>query len=261
MEKIGLIEVQQHLLGIAKEFDRICTEHNIPYYMLYGTMLGAIRHKGFIPWDDDMDFGVPIEYYKKMEDALEKELKYPYRCCNYKNHPAVRLVYSKIEDMSTVIDDASIDLPLEKQLGVNIDIFPLNRCNREDKEPWKLTRQSYWLSGAFTDSKLHRSFLRKMGKMCLRFMLGGKPIYIQRRIERGLYKVNSGKLFGCILGSGTRNTVPIEWYGEGKRYQFEDASLLGPVDAHNYLKNIFGDYMQMPPESERHAHVDNYYMR
>ena len=63
MEKIGIKEIQQHLLGIAKEFDRICTKHNIPYFMLYGTMLGAVRHKGFIPWDDDMDFGVPIEYY------------------------------------------------------------------------------------------------------------------------------------------------------------------------------------------------------
>ncbi len=261
MEKIGLEEVHQHILGIAKEFDRICTKHNIPYYMVYGTLLGAVRHKGFIPWDDDMDFGVPIEYYKQMEEVLEKELPYPYRCCNYKNHPAVRLVYSKIEDMSTVIDDAAIDLPLEKQLGVNIDIFPLNRCNMNDKEPDRFSIKSYWMSGAFTDSKLHRSFLRKLGKRILRLLMGGKPVYMQRNIEKGLYRINKGDRMGLIFRIGTRDTVPIEWYGEGKRYQFEDTTFVGPVDAHNYLSHIYGDYMQLPPESERHAHVDNYFKR
>ena len=89
MKLLEIKETQACLLNIAKEFDRICTKHNIPYYMIFGTMIGAIRHKGFIPWDDDMDFGVPIEYYKQLEAILEIELPYPYRCCNYKNHPAI----------------------------------------------------------------------------------------------------------------------------------------------------------------------------
>ena len=74
MEKLGIEDVHKYVLAIAKEFDRICTEHHIPYYMVDGTMLGAVRHQGFIPWDDDMDFGVPIEYYKGPEEILENEL-------------------------------------------------------------------------------------------------------------------------------------------------------------------------------------------
>lgn len=128
MERIGIEEVHNRVLAIAKEFDRICTFHGIPYYMIGGTMLGAIRHKGFIPWDDDMDFGVPIEHYQELIDILEKELAYPYRCCTYKNHPAVLFNYFKIEDLSTCIDDVAIDLPLHQKLGLNIDIFPLNTC-------------------------------------------------------------------------------------------------------------------------------------
>ena len=76
MKKMTLDEIHLTLLDIAKEFDRICVKHNIPYYMIGGTMLGAVRHKGFIPWDDDMDFGVPVEYYEELQRILDKELPF-----------------------------------------------------------------------------------------------------------------------------------------------------------------------------------------
>ena len=261
MEKIGLKEVQRHLLEIAKEFDRICTKHNIPYYMLYGTMLGAIRHKGFIPWDDDMDFGVPIEYYRELTDILNKELNEPYRCCTYENDPASVLVFIKIEDHSTVMMKETLRVPVEKQMGVNIDVFPLNRCNLNDKEPERIKRMTKLLGGAFTNSKHNTGVVRRISKAFLRVALGGKPVYLQRRIERLMYKVNDGDRIGFILGAGTRNTVPKEWYGEGKRYPFEDATFVGPVNAHEYLSHIFGDYMKLPPESERPSHAENVYLR
>ena len=121
MNRISIEVVHQHVLGIAKEFDQICSENHIPYYMIGGTMLGAIRHRGFIPWDDDMDFGVPIEYYVLLEGVLSKELPYPYRCCTYKNHPGVLHNFMKIEDQSTCIDDKAMNLPVEQKLGLNID--------------------------------------------------------------------------------------------------------------------------------------------
>ena len=81
MRPIDIEEAHHILLDIAKAFTKVCDENNIPYYMLGGTMLGAVRHKGFIPWDDDMDFGVPREYYDLLINVLEKELPSPYRCC------------------------------------------------------------------------------------------------------------------------------------------------------------------------------------
>ncbi len=261
MERIGLKEIQQHLLGIAKEFDRICTKHNIPYYMLYGTMLGAVRHKGFIPWDDDMDFGVPIEYYKQLEDILEKELQPPYRLCTFRNSPATVLPFDKIEDRSTVMYKETLRLPIEKQMGVNIDIFPLNRCYLDDSEPIRLKRMTWLLGGAFTNSKIHTGFWHRLRKAALRLLLGGKPIYMQRRIEKLMYKVNRGDRLGYLLGAATRNTVPIEWFGKGKRYEFEDTSFIGPVNYEGYLSHIFNDYMTLPPEDKRPSHSDNVYLR
>ena len=134
MKKIDIKECHKLLLGIAKEFDKICTKHNIPYYMLGGTMLGAIRHKGFIPWDDDMDFGVPNEHYNKLIDILEQELPERYKCFTYKNCESVKSPFAKISDTATRINDPRIKLPLEKQIGINIDIFPLYRCEPNDKK-------------------------------------------------------------------------------------------------------------------------------
>lgn len=260
-EKIGLQEIQQHLIGIAKEFDRICSKHSIPYYMLYGTMLGAVRHNGFIPWDDDMDFGVPIEYYKELTTILEKELTYPYRCCTYKNDPSSILVFIKIEDHSTIMVKDTLRVPDEQQMGVNIDIFPLNKCNTGDWGPAILKRLSLLLGGAFTNSKNNKGFSRRFIKAVLRFAVGGKPIYLQRLIERIMYRVNKGNRIGFILCAGTRNTVPVELYGKGKRYVFEDTTFVGPINSHDYLTHIFGDYMQLPPENERPSHADNVYLR
>lgn len=261
MERIELKDIQQHLLGIAKEFDRICTKHNIPYFMLYGTMLGAIRHKGFIPWDDDMDFGVPIEYYRQLEEILETELQPPYRLCTFRNSPATVLPFAKIEDRSTVMYKETLRLPLEKQMGVNIDIFPLCRCYQDDPMPMKLKRMTWLLGGAFTNSKIHTSYWHRLRKAMLRLLLGGKPIYLQRRIEKMMYKVNEGDRIGYILGAATRNTVPIEWFGKGRRYDFEDTSFIGPINSNEYLSHIFHDYMTLPPEDKRPSHSDNVYLR
>lgn len=261
MEKIGLSEVQTHLLGIAKVFDSICTKHNIPYYMIYGTMLGAIRHNGFIPWDDDMDFGVPLENYRQLEDIMERELPYPYRYCTYKNHKSVVFCYAKIEDMSTVIDDAAIDLPLEEKLGINIDIFPLNKCRIGDKRVNRIKIKTQLLGACFTNSKKHSSLFRRFLKKTLRFLIGNDPSILQKSIDKSLDFINQGDRLGYIQGAALRNTVPIEWFGKGARYMFCDTYFVGPEKFDEYLTHIYGDYKSLPPKDKRIAHVENVYLK
>ena len=263
MKKIGIDEVHQHVLGIAKVFDKICTEHNIPYYMLGGSMLGAIRHKGFIPWDDDMDFGVPIDYYIQLEDILSKELQYPYRCCTYKNHPCVLHNYIKIEDQTTCIDDVASRLPIEQKIGVNIDVFPLNRCYLNGKTERSLRRKVNILGVVYSESITKpNNILRKGMKLMFKFMLGNSPRRIQNKIERQLYSIKDGEMLGNLLGRWEeKEVIPKTWYGVGTRYLFEDTSFIGLTEYDKYLTRLYGDYMSLPPKEQQVAHAENFFLR
>ena len=263
MERIGIQEVHKRVLAIAQEFDRICTFHHIPYYMIGGTMLGAIRHKGFIPWDDDMDFGVPIEHYEELIDILEKELPYPFRCCTYKNHPAVLFNFFKIEDQTTCIDDQAIDLPIEQKLGLNVDVFPLNHCVLGGRAEKQIKKKENLLGKAYLCSSNHvDSGIRAIAKWVLRMMTGNKPDKLQNDIAKLLLNIKKGNYVGNLLGRwGEREIVPEEWYGEGKKYAFEDTELVGIEEFDKYLTRMYGDYMALPPKEQRIAHVENVFLR
>ena len=263
MKKIGIDEIHSRILAIGKEFDKICSRHHLPYYMVEGTMLGAVRHKGFIPWDDDMDFGVPTEYYQQLIEFLEKELPAPYRCCTYENHPAVLYNFIKIEDRNTCIDDATIDLPLDQKLGVNIDIFPLNVCTLGGKAEKRIRRKEDLLGRIYQQSFIHPdSRWRKMAKKGLQLVYGKNPEKMQREIDAMLFSIHRGNCLGNLFGRwAEKEIVPIEWYGRNRRYAFEDTSFVGLEDYDKYLTRLYGDYMKLPPEEKRIAHVENVYLR
>lgn len=263
MEHLDINKVHEHVLAIAKEFDRICTKHNIPYYMLGGTMLGAVRHKGFIPWDDDMDFGVPVEYYDNLEEVLNKELANNFRCCTYRNHPALINNFMKIEDLTTVTDNRVLfPIPLEKQIGINIDIFPLFKCKLNDPVMNKVRFYSMVL-GVFVSSKSNpRSIMRKLFKSIVKIMCGGSHVKVNKRLDKVLRRVNKGDCLGNLLGHWKeKEIIPLDWYGNGVRYQFEDTTFVGLDNYKDYLKKLYGNYLELPPEDKRKPHVDNVYLR
>lgn len=260
MKRIDITECHYRLLNIAKAFDEICTKHNIPYYMLGGTMLGAIRHKGFIPWDDDMDFGVPVNYYSELIDLLEEELPDKFKCCTYKNHPCVLYPFIKIQDIETCIDDPRSNVNLKEQLGVNIDVFPLFDCDVNDVELSSIFRlirlQTIFNVGSTSNNFFKMIFKRILGMMCF-----NKDMFINRIV----YKCNhlaDGNYLGNILGRWKRKEIiPKEWYGLNMRYQFEDITLCGIKDFDKYLSHMYGDYMKIPSREEQSVHCENIYIR
>lgn len=261
MKKIDLNECHKLLLGIAKEFDRICTKHSIPYYMLGGTMLGAIRHKGFIPWDDDMDFGVPREHYDKLIGILEIELPERYKCYTYNNCNYIKYPYLKITDRNTYMYDSrekSID---DMQIGVNVDIFPLDKCDPDDKNIKSIYRWIKINQMVYT-KPINGGITKKIIKRLLRYIFPLNKNQIAAIIDKKITSLHQGEYIGNLLGRWReREIIPQEWYGESCKYIFEDIQLNGFKDYDLYLKKLYKNYMELPPESKRFTHSEEIFYR
>ena len=256
----NISEVHQILLNIAKEFTKVCKKNDIPYYMLGGTMLGAVRHKGFIPWDDDMDFGVPRPYYDKLVTALERDLPSPYRCCTYKNHTGVFALILKIDDCRTVADDPRVRLPLNKKIGVNIDVFPLDYCTPNDKIIKDIHRMIIVYRTIYVGNA-SRSIWKNAIKTILSTIWPISRTMMLDQIHTKLSRVKKGPMLANVFGAWhEKECIPVEWYGDSVVYPFEDTEFYGIKDYDKYLKQLYGDYM-IPPQGDKHIHLNNIYWK
>ena len=257
MRKLSLDEQHSLLLAIAKAFDTVCEKNKIPYYMLGGTMLGAIRHKGFIPWDDDMDFGVPREFFDELPKVLERELPSRYKCRTIYNSQNVILPFYKIEDTLTHCEMDEFSGAERDSLGINIDIFPLDKCNIDDTKLkcvlWLVDKYARIYTGAAHGNKLN-NFI----KAFLRFIIQFSKITLYKFIENKSKSLPKGDYLGNLYGRWKKKEiVPKEWYGDGHRYKFEDLELVGFANYDKYLKQMYGNYIELPPIEKRTTHAKN----
>ena len=257
----SLIDIQQRLLSLGSACSAVCDRHGIPYVMLGGTMLGAVRHRGFIPWDDDMDFAVPREHYEQLITLLERELPGEYKCLTYKDCEQIKYPFIKIEDTRTCIDDPRLNCPLEEKIGINVDVFPLDVCNING---WKI-KWIYFLlklqTLLFVEST-SPSFLKDSIRTILRFLMSVKKNYLLERIETMLKNNTKGDYIGNIYGRWKMKEVfKSEIYNSTCSYEFEGLNFKGVENYHSYLTQMYGDYMMLPPEEKRIVHVDNVYLR
>lgn len=253
-------ECQAILLDIAKQFVDICDRHNITYYMLGGTMLGAVRHKGFIPWDDDMDFGVMREDFDTLLVALDKELPKQFKAYTWKNSRNILGQVVKIADERTETHE------LYKEgftpMGINIDIFPLDYTNGRNKCKRALSHLIKRVYAYKYLSLKSRSLLKKIAAIIIKPLLFwmSKATYTSwvtslDSSDDGNYIVNNSGIYGA------KEIISKDVWGEPKKYQFEDTQFYGPADADSFLKHIYGDYMQLPPEGKRHIHLTGLYWK
>lgn len=261
MKNLSIDEIHHTLLYIAKAFREICDRHHIPYYMVGGTLLGAVRHKGFIPWDDDMDFGVPIDRYEELLGYLRKELPSPYRVCTYKSEIGCSTVFAKIDDFSTVIEDKCQAIPLANQLGLNIDLFPLCYCRRNDPKNKRLQFLRAINRVIFTESTEGQNYKHLIKKVIRKLF----PISREKLLDKiwdTTLGIQSGECLANLFGVfGDREFIPKDWFGAGTIYNFESITLKGPQKFDEYLTQIYGDYMTLPPVEKRKTHSSNVYFR
>lgn len=242
--------LHERVLEIGIIFHNILDRHSIPYYMLGGTMLGAIRHKGFIPWDDDMDFGIPRAYYDEALSALEKELPNRYRLLR---STSGQTLYdcSKIEDTATEIEEEG---GIEKGRGVFVDIFPLDYGNGK----WGILSKNRWIRIFMFLNTLKKHWPPKIElQFCALFVrLFPRNFFLSlsRRMlsSEGNYMINYGGFWGA------KEIVVKEIFGIPRLYIFDRFMFYGVENPDKYLQKLYGNYMELPPEEKRHSHIINF---
>jgi lipopolysaccharide cholinephosphotransferase len=261
-------ELQNLDLKIVINFKEICDKYDLKYYIIGGTLLGAIRHKGFIPWDDDIDLAMPRVDYEKFLELAEEELNPSYKINNFKTNPKYQYYITRIIDENNPI--------IEKRIGndtknafVSIDIFPIDGAPNS-----RLLRKIYYtkvmyhralMSLCYRDS-IDKERKRSRGEKMILSILEKIPFEKllnpnkQKKIIDSILKkqkISNSNNIGTIMGAyRTREIVPKFYFGEGKNYQFQDIYLNGPEFYDEYLTHMYGDYMVLPPKKERKTHFE-----
>lgn len=263
MKQLDIKQVQERLLNIAATVDTICDQHGIPLFMISGTMLGAIRHKGFIPWDDDMDFAVPYEHFRELITILQEELPSNLRCLAI-DSDTYKTPWIKVEDTETTVYDNSLGLPKEKMPGLTIDIFPLVGCGKDSCEATakKIQRLLKMLKAAYTTSFGENSKLKNTLKKVFRFFMPLSAKDINNRIIKLMDAITDGDFYTIPNDPNYYSRYfPKAWFAPLTNYKFEGYEFIGAADYDNYLTCLYHNYMQLPPEEQRRIHCDNVFLK
>lgn len=270
---LNLEKMQKILVEGLVEVDRICKENNIRYYLIGGTMLGAVRHQGFIPWDDDIDIGMPREDYNKFIRIAPDNLNVFYEIQNYDKVDYHPYNYLKLIDKRTLLIQESLQ-HLNAESGVFIDIFPLDGVPRNKVirlihnfhvRLYKVILFNYYYSeksinSAYIENKVpywKRSLqIIRMRIIKRIFSFANiKKIHIKLDEILSKYKFDDSIIAGNYLGAwGSKELMIMEYYGKARSIMFENKEFLGVENPDAYLKSIYVDYWRMPPVEERKSH-------
>lgn len=255
-EELKAVQSIQHEL--IREVDRICKKNGIRYNMVGGTMLGAIRHQGVIPWDDDADIGFLRPEYEKFREACKTDLNQEkYYIQDLRDTEGYRWGYGKLRRKGTEFLRLNQEfMPYEQ--GISIDLMPF------DNVPDNVFARGLHFVTCFVFRKLfwskvgchtEKNFFVRLLYILLQFV----PMRLlvrgfQTFIDRGMKKET--KLVRILTFPTPRGVYGYNrrWYTQLKRYQFGDLMLPGAADYDGYLRVKYGEYMQLPPEEKRKTH-------
>lgn len=256
--EIDLKELKVLQMDILSAIDEYCSINNIKYSLACGTLLGAIRHKGYIPWDDDIDIYIPRDDYKKLVLTFPELYKERYKIISLERDSLWDRPYAKAYNAETYLKESSIE---KKRIGVNIDIFPVDdvpigeEWTKYDKKR-RFEQKLFLLK--FVKLDLHRNILKNIVLIIFRVITS----FIStrswaERIDRKCQQFNGRgyrHYFECCQGILQKKPFPKELFDEIMDVLFEDRFFKCFVDADCYLKNGFGNYMQLPSEEKRVTH-------
>lgn len=244
-------------------FHELCKQNGLRYYMLGGTMLGAARHKGFIPWDDDIDVGMPRADYEKLEQILlamhheRYAIETPRTEAEDYFYP-----FSKIYDTRTTLIE---NTRLKIKRGIYLDIFPLDGIGNSEEESKRNYRPIYWkynlLLTRVTGIRESRSKLKnvavRVARLIPEIILNNKKLLLSLERDCKEYDFDNCSWVGNLVGAWRfKEVMPVEYFGKPMLYEFEGQKMYGPERADEYLTAVYGDWRKLPPKEKQVSHHD-----
>lgn len=244
-----LEHLQKVILSIAKYIDGLCKEYNIDYYLLGGSAIGAIRHKGFIPWDDDLDIVMDSKNYDRFvricRDYLDKD-KYYFQE-GYKDWP---MPFSKLRLRGTVLKEPSEYVNKSGEEGIYVDIFKLeNAPSSKIRQLWQYFCAKYLLCNCLLRRGWESTTLSKRLMMIasLPLNIGWLRNFFKHQVEKYNVKDTDYRMFFAGRYRFVTSFYHSSVFGKPLMMPFEDTCLPVPEKYDVWLKQIFGDYMTPPP--------------
>jgi lipopolysaccharide cholinephosphotransferase len=259
MKELTLQELKEIEFDILKVFDDFCKENNIRYFLAYGTLLGAIRYKKFIPWDDDVDLLIPREDYDRMITLFKDTERY--RLFAFEKDPEYLYPFAKLCDMTTRKDEFGYENGIA--LGVDIDLFPLDAWDDDLEkaiiEAKRINKLMFYLGlsklkKADSANPIKRAVKRMLMAWCK--LLGSKHFLrkIQKETCKEWQKGNAyvGAKSWCVYGE--RGIIPAEAFADSVDIEFEGRMFPAPVGYDKYLTCLYGNYLPEPPKEKQKTH-------
>mgnify|MGYP003289644159 CR=1 FL=1 len=255
-------EIKERLIDMLSWFHDLCEDNNLRYYIVGGTMLGAVRHQGFIPWDDDIDVAMPDADYKKLSELLAKEKGRYILETPETEAKDFFYSFSKIYDTNTTLVE---NTKYKTKRGIYIDVFPLVGMGNTQEESLKnfknIEKVNNLLISKVTGIRKGRSFLKNVIVTIFRAI----PLNEKKLLNKVVRSYFTKSWDECSWGGNPvgawrfKEIMPKDIMGLPTLYNFEGLKVYGAEKYDQYLTQLYGNWRELPPESKRVSHHDYLY--